>query len=760
MADAGFVYVYVMIIFFVMLIVNYFIIKNKKNRTDEIKYIRNVTIWAGLCMLVNIAISLNDRLGVAYPLFSLYFAGIDILLLSFIRYMKVYCSMGEGFAIKIMTKGLFVFVILDVISLNLNTLTGHCFSLEMLETDAGQVYFTCIGKLPYEIHLYFDYGMILIMYAMLINKTTHVARIYRMRYVSYIIVLTIVVVVNIIYMFFNLKNDWSVALYGLFIVVTSNISGIYTVDRLKNVMLHEIIDDMDDGLLIFDENGDNIYANKLAMSILETDDMETVTDHDAVQKYLLAGDVSDDGITLRRDEKNGRYYKVFIEKITEKSGMEVGSFFIMRDITQAMRMIDAEREKNERDSLTGLYSRDYFYEVASDTIKRNSNTKYLMICSNFENFRPINRIFGRRKGDELLAETAEIFMKCTSDGIYGRIGGDSFALLLPIDKYNEKMFIDFSNDIEQLIEMHHFTAHMVMGVYEIKDSTLPISIICDKALLAARQDDRSYTKRIVYHNDEMERRAAGEQVYAARLYDAILNGEIRMLLQPIASVDGKVVGAEGLVRWFRPDKKVIMPEEFIDFFEETGLIIKLDQYMWREAVKELRRWRDMGREDLFVSMNITGVDLIQADIYNVLMRLTDEFGVKRSNLHLEIASLSNYTDKDRQLDIISRLRDSGFVIWMDNFGSAYSSLQVLDYLKVSAIKVDMEALINNEERERSEEIVRAVSGIVRSMGMEMVPEKVSDESILELVKGIGCSLYQGNYFDTAILPDEFNKKYV
>ncbi len=758
MAGEGIVYIYVTIIFLGLLVVNYFFIK-KKNTSKETGYIRNVTIWAALCMLDNVVIALNSSLTYAYPLFAIYFAGIDILLISFVRYMIFYTGETGSLFLRKFAGVLMIVAAIDVISLNVNTLTHHCFLLERFQSEQGQVYFVNVAFWPYNLHLYFDYFLILLMFVMLIRKAAGVARIYRVRYLSYVVALLIIVVVNVAYMFFNLRNDWSVCLYGLFILITSNISSSYTYDKLRTVMLHRIIDEMDDGILIFDENGDNIYANALAMRILDTDDMETITVNDAMEKYLLEGEVSDDGITIRKDERGVRFYRVFIEKITENKDMEVGSFFIMRDVTQPMMLISQEREKNHTDTLTGLMNKEYFMEQAEEVLRKRTKEKYLIICSNFENFRLLNRLFGRRKGDEILASTAQLFVECSDKGIYGRMGSDCFAALLPIEFYNEKMFLEFTYTVDRLVEHSHFTMHVMIGVYEIKDSSVPVSVMCDKALLASRQLSGT-SRRIIYHNEEIERRIAGEQVYAVRLFDAILNGEIKMMLQPVVSVDGSVLGAEGLVRWFRPDGKIIMPEEFIDFFEQTGQIYRLDQHMWREAVKELRRWKDMGREDLFVSVNVTGRDLNQADIYDYLTGLAEEFNVKKENLHLEIADISSYRNKDNQKLVIDRLKKSGFVVWMDNFGSAYASVDLLRQLKVSAIKVDMGILYDPDDKEKSGEIVEAIIHVAKSMGMEIVPERVSDEDIFMLIKKLGCRMYQGNYFDMAIKPEEFIKRYI
>lgn len=311
------------------------------------------------------------------------------------------------------------------------------------------------------------------------------------------------------------------------------------------------------------------------------------------------------------------------------------------------------------DKLTGLYNRDGFFFEVGERLKEKDYEDYLILCSDVKNFKLINDVFGTQTGDRLLMAIAESILKSGAlDGVYGRLENDKICVFIA-SKYKEQMIaaivgkeFHIDGDIDYHIQID-------VGIYEIIDRTIPVSIMCDRAMMAINTIKESVHDRVAYFDSAMRENALKEQELIGGLQRAIDEEELQIYLQPQTDCSGKGMGAEALVRWNHPEKGMLMPGEFIGIFEKNGMIAQVDRYIWELACRQLRKWKDEGKDDMYISVNISPKDFYFMDIYEVLVDLVKKYDIEAKNLRLEITETAVMQDLEKQLKLIDRLHAEG-----------------------------------------------------------------------------------------------------
>jgi EAL domain-containing protein (putative c-di-GMP-specific phosphodiesterase class I) len=241
---------------------------------------------------------------------------------------------------------------------------------------------------------------------------------------------------------------------------------------------------------------------------------------------------------------------------------------------------------------------------------------------------------------------------------------------------------------------------------------------------------------------------------------ALEKKQFKMFLQPQTDADGNMLGAEALVRWQHPERGMVPPGSFISVFEKTGLIYKLDQYIWRCACEKLKDWKDRGLLQYYISVNISPKDFYYLDIYSTFVDLVNEYHILPANLKLEITETAIMSDFNKQFILLKRLREYGFQIEIDDFGSGYSSLNMLKDMPVDVLKIDMGFLRQTEHIKRSRIILEAIVSLSKRLEMPVVVEGVETKEQLSFLKELECEAYQGYYFSKPIPVEEFENKYM
>ena len=384
------------------------------------------------------------------------------------------------------------------------------------------------------------------------------------------------------------------------------------------------------------------------------------------------------------------------------------------------------------DSLTKAYNRYGFYKNAQKLIKEHTDTEYCLILSDIKSFKLINEIYGENIADKILIDEVNIIrQKMKGNSVLGRLNGDIIAMVIPKEYLSEKEFSDMIKLLSDRYSNKNFRLHIYLGVYYIKDVNETIRQMVDKVSLV---------------------------IMKSKFETALNENQFCMYLQPQTDKDGNMLGAEALIRWNHPNMGLIMPGAFIECFEDAGLIYRLDNYIWEEAAKQLKIWKDSGY-NYYISVNISAKDFYHIDVYQTFKNLVSKYGIDTDKLHIEITETALSEDKQAAHKTIERLHDEGFIIEIDDFGSGYSSFNFLKDVCADVIKIDRVFLKKSSHEERGEQILRSIISLSHDIGMDVITEGVENVDQLSMLAKMNCDWFQGYYFSKPIAVGDFEEKY-
>ena len=426
------------------------------------------------------------------------------------------------------------------------------------------------------------------------------------------------------------------------------------------------------------------------------------------------------------------------------------------------KLIESNKKLKYRanyDALTNIYNRDAFLEALRLKLDENPNIEYAIIEFNFDKFKAINEILGNSTGDKILSHFASCLKKNINDkGVYGRIEADHFACLIETSELDENRitymldhcFDDLNLDYKIII---------YGGVYIIKDRRIAAIQLLDRANLALKENKHNYLHRLNYYDDMIHSNLLEEQVVIAQMQDALKRHEFKIYLQPIYSIEKRcITKAEALVRWDHPQKGLLYPNKFISIFEKNGFITELDYYVWEEACKYLRDRIDRGLPNINLSVNISRVNIYRYDLTDKICDLIKKYNLKPEMLELEITESAYAQNPELLQEAIKKLKDKGFTVLMDDFGSAYSSLNALKDMNFDILKIDMKFLEDFETSRKSSNILSSIIKMAKSLNMKIVAEGVETIEQFNFLTSLNCDLIQGHLFSKPIPIQEFETK--
>ena len=348
--------------------------------------------------------------------------------------------------------------------------------------------------------------------------------------------------------------------------------------------------------------------------------------------------------------------------------------------------------QTERDELTGIFNKEFFFEYGKRLDIQNDHMPMDAVFIDINRFHIINELYGRSYGDGVLKKIGNYIHSIVQDmgGLACRFESNSFCLYIP-------HILDLNDRVELHIKKFHEILNnrnisLRIGVYADNGSEMNIDQRFECARRACQKLRNHYTTGFSIYNDELH----DKELYAERLIKdmdkALAEKQFRVFYQPKYNVTGdvpKLSSSEALISWVHPDFGMVSPEEFISLFEDNGLIQKLDHYVWNEAAAQINRWKKKLGVSLPVSVNVSRVDLFDQMLGDNLEEIVKKNGLAHGELLLEITE-SVYSGNSHQLiDTVNGLRERGFIIEMDDFGSGYSSLNMLTDLPIDALKLDM-----------------------------------------------------------------------
>ncbi len=416
--------------------------------------------------------------------------------------------------------------------------------------------------------------------------------------------------------------------------------------------------------------------------------------------------------------------------------------------------------ETERDSLTGLFNKEFFYEYGKRLDGQNDNMPMDAIVLDINRFHMVNELYGRAYGDLILKRIGRSIHELVQQtgGLACRSGSNSFGIYLPHSTDLRKMISQYTARINDIMDDRKISVRM--GIYYDDGSASDMERRFDCARLACHRLRHNYTTCYDLYNAELHSKELHSERLIGDMDRALAEEQFRVYYQPKYSIRGErpvLSSAEALVRWQHPEFGMVSPGEFISLFENNGLIQKLDRYVWNEAAKQIRRWKEKFGITIPVSVNVSRVDIFDPLLGDILTEITGSNGLAPEKLLLEITE-SAYTDSSQQIvDTVASLRDRGFRIEMDDFGCGYSSLNMLTSLPIDALKLDMKFIRNICENKKDYRLVEIMIEIARLLEVPVIAEGVETKEQMELLKAAGCDIIQGYYFSKPLPADEFEK---
>ncbi len=396
------------------------------------------------------------------------------------------------------------------------------------------------------------------------------------------------------------------------------------------------------------------------------------------------------------------------------------------------------------DSLTGLLSRTSFYEELNKIKRNDPNGSYDIIVADIENFKVINSVYGTAMCDKTLKYLAREFAKDNKDSIVARYGGDQFIVVFPTaSSEGREHFIEFARKISERSPIANIK--IKYGYYGNIDLSLPENMICDRALMAARSILHNYDQIIANYNGPISKQVIKEQELESSFQRALEKGEFKLWVQPkFDTLTEKVVGLEALVRWVKEDGTIIPPSDFIHVFEDDGLISVLDEYIFCRVCERLQKMMREGTKIYPISVNLSRATLSHSETIAKYANIVKDYGIPIEYVPLEITETTRKTDVAIK-ELTEQLKEAGFKIHMDDFGSGLSSLESLNILPFDVVKLD-KSLIDYIGTSGGNELLRHCIELAHFKELKVVAEGVETKEQLEFLRAMNCDYIQGYYF--------------
>lgn len=440
------------------------------------------------------------------------------------------------------------------------------------------------------------------------------------------------------------------------------------------------------------------------------------------------------------------------------------SFYLLniRDYTNTSQRLE---QSDDHDALTGLLK----YEVFCDKLKKAMNRwrkgNYIVIIySDLKHFKYINETYGYDVGNRLLKN----FCNKTIRDVKGMIGAARvysdnivFAAEFPGRFSDEEIYravVRKNNSINRELQMAFVNNNIsaCTGVFIVKNPQIDIEVAVSNANMARKKAKKEERNTVVLFNDEMMQAVVRQMQLNAELPNAIKNREIKVYYQPkIESGTGKIVGAEALVRWQKIDGKFIYPDEFIPGFEENGMIVEIDYFVYESVFRKIKERLDNDQPIVPISMNISSVHLREDELFIYIKYLFEKYQIPTKYVEFELTESIYIENLEKALNLVHQLQAMGIRISMDDFGSGYSSLNLLNNIPIDILKVDKIFLYGNKLTVNQKIIISSIIEMASKLNIRVVCEGVETSEQANFLTVIGCDMIQGYYYSKPLPEDEF-----
>lgn len=426
-----------------------------------------------------------------------------------------------------------------------------------------------------------------------------------------------------------------------------------------------------------------------------------------------------------------------------------------------------------QDDVTGGYNKPKFIIEAQKILKNISiSDKYCLVLMDIAKFKVINEIYGFDVANIILKDVYNIIKEnLPKDALLARSYAATYIFIMKygddedinnvIDKIHKDIAVYNNEKMGQLKDTpNKVVAKLVplFGVYLINDVTVPIYTMCDRVGLAKRTIAEDVNKYISYYDDSLRKQLLSEKNIEDEMHSALLNNQFVMYLQPKYDMKTlKIAGSEALVRWIHPTKGFIPPGDFIPLFEKNGFVLNVDRYMWDLACKTIRSWIDRGFDPVPISVNVSRLHLSNEFFVENLKDLIEKYQIPTSLLELELTETASFEDFDKFKDIVDELKKQGFSIAMDDFGSGYSSLNMLRQISCDILKLDRGFINDTTTDDRGKIVVQHVLSMAKNLSLKTVAEGIETVEQAQFLTDSDCDIAQGFLYARPMPLEDFEK---
>lgn len=473
-----------------------------------------------------------------------------------------------------------------------------------------------------------------------------------------------------------------------------------------------------------------------------------------------------------------RILRMQAEPLSDENGVRVSLLGTIQDVTERHETQQQIHELAYYDHVTGLPNRALLYERMNLAISRarRRDEMFALLFLDLDRFKLVNDTLGHDAGDDLLTQVskrlddvirkADLILKLDDrsdpeEHTIARLGGDEFVVLL-----------SEINKVEDAARVARRISKLIAESYDIEGSrvnistTIGISVYphdgCDAETLIKNADIAMYHAKkrgrngYQFFSEDIQVQALERFALEQELRKAIDLAQFRLVYQPKVFVgDGKVIGVEALIRWDHPERGPIPPLDFITLAEETELIIPLGAWIIEAACEQTRRWHEMGFGDLQIAVNCSSIQLMRANMPELLMAVLERTGLHPSFLEIELTESLLLDDAERGIKILEKLQETGIMTSIDDFGTGFSSMSYLRRLPVDKLKIDQSFVREINNSDSDEAIISAILTLSKNLGLSVVAEGVESQDQLDFLLNRGCDEIQGYLISPPLTPDEF-----
>lgn len=422
----------------------------------------------------------------------------------------------------------------------------------------------------------------------------------------------------------------------------------------------------------------------------------------------------------------------------------------------------SDGERNEQyDKLTGLYDGVTFCRMVKNAVAEDNEKKYALILFDIEKFKIVNELYGFDFADEVLEFIAfnmrNIFKE--TGAVICHFMSDFFGIFTEYD--SEEDLIEMVKQISSKTSLYkNVPVSLSFGIHKIRDRSLSPRLICDYANMAKKTVKGNRIVNYAFYTEKIKNRILEDKYIENEMEYALKNGQFSMYLQPKYNIStSEIIGAEALVRWVHPKKGLIMPDKFIPLFEKNGFIVNLDKYIWEQACIEIRKWIDSGQTPVPISVNVSRVNVGNPKLIEILDSLVEKYKIDKKYLELEITETVYYDDQNHLIETLNQLKKADYTLLMDDFGSGFSSLNMLKNTPFDILKIDRNFLNETMITDKGKKIILHTISLSNDIGINTVAEGVETKEQAEYLLECGCNVAQGYYYSKPVELNVFDEMF-